>query len=440
MLTKIEQTVKKYRMDEIYNGAILGFSGGADSSALLYFLKERTKNLLCVHVNHMIRGEEAERDQKHAEEICREYGVKLLTYKVDVPKLAKESGKCLEEAARDARYEIFNRLLSENPEYKCIVTAHNSDDNLETVIFNLCRGAGARGIIGIRAVQGNIFRPLIEASKSEVLGFCEENKIPYVTDSTNADTKYTRNHIRHKIIPELKSLNPAVLDSCLRLGEILAEDEKYFDERALEIIKDGVTADKIPIKLFSELEGPILSRLIVRLYGQSLDYTAQKSIIALGKKGEVGSYICLHGGRVFKIERDYAHFIKSSELDEISYSVELNENLTYLSELDLYVSINGQEAPKGYKQKYKISLNGEKIKLPLSVRAKKTGDTIKHGGMTKKIKKLFVDKHVPSHLRDKIPLIISDGKIIAVPDICVADTYTGKDYIIIIYERGNQND
>ena len=427
-------------MDEIYNGAILGFSGGADSSALLYFLKERTKNLLCVHVNHMIRGEEAERDQKHAEEICREYGVKLLTYKVDVPKLAKESGKGLEEAARDTRYEIFNRLLSENPEYKCIVTAHNSDDNLETVIFNLCRGTGARGIIGIRAVQGNIFRPLIEVSKSEVIQFCKENEIPYVTDSTNADTKYTRNHIRHKIIPELKSLNPAVLDSCLRLGEILAEDEKYFDERALEIIKDGVTSEKIPLKLFSELEGPILSRLIVRLYGQSLDYVAQKSIIALGKKGEVGSYICLHGGRVFKIERDYAHFIKGSELDEISYSAELNENLTYISELDLYVSINDGEAPKGYKQKYKISLNGEKIKLPLSVRAKKTGDTIKHGGMTKKIKKLFVDKHVPSHLRDKIPLIISDGKIIAVPDICVADTYAGKDYIIIIYERGNQND
>ena len=247
MQKKIEQAVEKFHMSEIYDGAILGFSGGADSSALLYFLKERTKNLLCVHVNHMIRGEEAERDERHAEEICREYGVKFLSFKVDVPKIASESGKGLEEAARDVRYEIFNRLLSEHPEYKCIITAHNADDNLETVIFNLSRGTGTRGIIGIRAVQGKIFRPLIEASKDEVLSFCEENKIPYVTDSTNADTKYTRNHIRHKIIPELKKLNPSVLDSCLRLGEILAEDEKYFDERALEIIF-GYIANAVKLK------------------------------------------------------------------------------------------------------------------------------------------------------------------------------------------------
>ena len=427
-------------MSEIYDGAILGFSGGADSSALLYFLKERTKNLLCVHVNHMIRGEEAERDERHAEEICREYGVKFLSFKVDVPKIASESGKGLEEAARDVRYEIFNRLLSEHPEYKCIITAHNADDNLETVIFNLSRGTGTRGIIGIRAVQGKIFRPLIEASKDEVLSFCEENKIPYVTDSTNADTKYTRNHIRHKIIPELKKLNPSVLDSCLRLGEILAEDEKYFEARVDEIIESGVSAEKIPLELFSTLETPILSRLMVRLFGQSLDYTAQKSIVALAKKGEAGSYICLHGGRAFKIERDYAHFISLGELEKISYSAELTEDLTYLKEIYLYVSLNGEKAPIGYIEKNKISLNSEKIKTPLTVRSRKTGDTIKHGGITKKIKKLFVDKHVPSHLRDKIPLILSDRKIIAVPDICVSNDYAGKDYIVTIYERGNQND
>lgn len=435
MINKIEQTVEKYRMWEIYDGAILGFSGGADSCALLHFLKGRTKNLLAIHINHMIRGEEADRDEAHARSLCESYGVKFVSYKLDVPKIAKDTGKGLEEAARDARYGIFYRLLSENPEYKCIVTAHNSDDNLETVIFNLARGTGTRGIMGIRAVQGKIRRPLIEVSKSEVLEYCLQNGIEYVTDSTNADTKYTRNHIRHNIIPELKKLNPAVLDSCLRLGEILRADEEYFENRVDQIVKSGVTGEKIPLELFKTVEEPILSRLLVRLFGDTLDYTAQKSIMALVKKGEVGSYICLHGNKVFKIEHGYAHFALRSDLLSISYYCELNTPLSYLPELDIYIALGENEAPKGYIPKYKISLNGEKIKAPLAVRSRRTGDTVKHGGMTKKIKRLFVDAHIPSHLRDKIPLILSGGKIIAVPGICIADTYSGKDYTVTIFEK-----
>lgn len=440
MVEKIGQTVKKYRMEEIYDGAILGFSGGADSSALLHYLKGRTKNLLAVHINHMIRADEADRDEAHAKAICEQYGVKFLSFKLDVPKIARETGKCLEEAARDARYEVFNRLLSENPEYKCIITAHNSDDNLETVIFNLVRGTGARGLGGIRAIQGDIRRPLIEVSKCEVLRYCEENNIPYVNDSTNEDTKYTRNHIRHKIIPELKSLNPAVLDSCLRLGEILRQDEEYFQANVDEIIKGGVTSEKIPLELFKTLELPILSRLIVKLFGTSLDYTAQKSIIELGKRAEVGSYICLHGDYAFKIERAYAHFCKRGALEKISYSYELTKPLTYLPEIDAYATLNGEGAPSGYVEKYKISFNGEKIKAPLLLRSRRGGDTVKHGGMTKKVKKLFVDKHIPSHLRDRIPLILNGGEIICVPGVCTADTYSGKDYTVTIFEKGSKND
>lgn len=440
VVNKIEQTVLKYRMTEIYDGAILGFSGGADSSALLHFLKGRTKNLLCVHINHMIRGSEADRDEAHARKICENYGVKFLSFKLDIPKIAKETGKGLEEAARDARYEVFNRLLSENPEYKCIVTAHNSDDNLETVIFNLSRGTGVRGLIGIRAVHGNIRRPLIEVSKSEVLRYCEENQIPYVTDSTNSDTKYTRNRIRHKVIPELKELNPAVLESCLRLGEILRQDEEYFQARVDEIIKSGVSSEKIPQELFSTLDLPILTRLLVKLFGGALDYTAQKSIIELGKRAEVGSYICLHGDKAFKIERGYAHFTDLNQLKKLEYSYELAKSLTYLPEIDAYISLNEENVPNGYFAKYKISLNSEKIKTPLTARSRKSGDTVKHGGMTKKIKKLFVDSHIPSHLRDKIPLIINDGKVICIPGVIVGDGYSGKDYIVTVFEKGSKND
>ena len=118
-------------MDEIYNGVILGFSGGADSSAILHYLSKHTKNILAVHINHMIRGNEALRDEFFCKTICQRYGVKFLSYRVDVPKLAKESKQGIEETARKERYKIFKKLMQEYPEYKCIVTAHNANDNAE---------------------------------------------------------------------------------------------------------------------------------------------------------------------------------------------------------------------------------------------------------------------------------------------------------------------
>ncbi len=430
---KIEAVISKNQMQNLYTGAILGFSGGADSSALLHFLKDKTKNLLCVHINHMIRGDEASRDEDFARKICQGYGVKFLSYKIDIPKLAGERKKGLEETAREERYKVFNSLLEKNPEYKCIITAHNLDDNLETVIFNLARGTGPQGLIGIKAVQGNIMRPLITSSKKEILEYCSQNNIPYVSDSTNDDTVYTRNHIRHNIIPALEKINPEVRTSALRLGDILEGDEEYFNNIADKIIKENQIKDKIDLKLFNSLERPIKSRLLRRVLGGALDFVSSQACIELAKKCVVGSLVNLPNGISFKIERDYVHFIKTSALEYNDYCVELQNGINKIDEIDKIIALDCDTVPNGYTLECEASLNREKITGRLYARAKKDGDRIRSGKMTKKLKSLFVEKHIPSHLRAKIPLILMDNEIILVPNIAVRDEMKGKDFKIKIY-------
>lgn len=432
---KVEALVLENQMEDMYSGAILGFSGGADSSALLHLLKDKTKNLVCVHINHMIRGDEANRDEAFARDICQKYGVRLLTYKVDVPAISKERKKGLEETAREIRYEIFNSLLEKSPEYKCIVTAHNLDDSLETVIFNFARGTGPRGLIGIMPRQGKLYRPLVAASKREILEYCEKNNIPYVTDSTNSDTAYTRNHIRHNIIPALEKINPDVLGASKRLSSILTSDEEYFNKLCDKVIEENKIENKIDLTLLNSLERSVASRLFAKILGAPIDYCSVVSCIELAKKGEAGSLLNLPNGISFKIERGYAHFLKTSDLKEQSYKIELKNGLNTIEQISMVIAVNDSTEPEGYTLNCELSLDAQKIKAPLYARQKMDGDTIKSGKMTKKLKKLFVDKHIPSHLRTKIPVITMEEKIIAVPGVAVCDSFGGKDFKIFIYTK-----
>ena len=224
---------------------LLALSGGADSSALLYLLcalRERSPfPLYAAHVNHNIRGEshgnEALRDEDFCRRICRETGVELFVESVDVPRLAKESGQSLETAARDARYGFFARIMLEN-NIKILVTAHNADDNFETQLFNLCRGCGIDGLCGIperrqfAEVGGVVVRPILSASKSEILDFCRKEKIDFVTDSTNFEDDCVRNKLRLNIIPQLKEIFGSPERSGARLASYAAEDSDFIGKEA----------------------------------------------------------------------------------------------------------------------------------------------------------------------------------------------------------------
>lgn len=435
MEKKINDAVCRYGMDEIFNGCILGFSGGADSGALLHYLKSRCKNLLAVHINHMIRGEEAFRDEEVCRSTCEKYGVPFKCVRIDIPALSKERKKGLEETARDERYRVFKEILSKNPEYKCIVTAHNSNDNAETVVFNLIRGGGAKGLSGISPINGNVYRPLILATREEIVGYCEKNGIEYVTDSTNSDTDYTRNRIRHNILPLLSDINPAFLDSCSRLGDILRKDEEYIGKEADKILKDcknGRLEKEVAVNLCEA----VLARVLKGLSGENLDYVSFKSISDLIGNWQTGKMVNLHGSLTFKLEHNYCAFVKTDEVKE------RKEFLAYLKSgennvCENIICVNCDLSDASYRETGRVRLNSENIVGTLYARNKKEGDTVKSAGVTKKLKKVFTDKHIPSHKRRLIPVICDDIGVVCVAGIIARDGAFDKkgDMIIKVYEK-----
>ena len=206
-----DRTVEELSMEQyIHSGVVVGLSGGADSVLLLCFLIEyRRRNHLdftiCAsHVNHGIRGEEAYLDEEFCKDLCERLDIEIIVDRYPIPEIAERFKMSIEEAARWRRYSSFERIIYGRNDMGCVAVAHNMSDNAETVIFNILRGSGARGAAGIRPVRDNIIRPLIRISKKDILSAMNESKIPYVTDSTNLVDDYTRNYIRHVVIPSFE--------------------------------------------------------------------------------------------------------------------------------------------------------------------------------------------------------------------------------------------
>ena len=207
MIDKIFRHIKDNKLLSDGDTVVCGLSGGADSVGLLlalYELREKLGiNVEALHVNHCLRGEESDRDEEFCCQLCSRLGIPFSAFRVDVKSYAKEHSLSDEEAARKLRYGVFEA----NSQGKKIATAHNANDNLETVILNLARGSALKGMAGIPVRRNNIIRPLLTVSREEIEAFLSERGQEFVTDSTNLSDDYTRNKIRHKIIPLMNELN-----------------------------------------------------------------------------------------------------------------------------------------------------------------------------------------------------------------------------------------
>jgi len=241
MLANIKNTIAKFNM--VSSGdrrIIVALSGGADSVCLLYALREiiydhvgsgfhaRPFTIEACHVNHKLRGEASDADEQFVRELCERLDVKLHVREIDVKALQKKH-QSLEECAREARYSYLSEIGTD----ALIATAHTANDNTETVILNLTRGTGLRGLCGIPPVRGNIIRPLIETTRAEILSYLSERGAEYVTDESNYSDEFTRNNLRLNIIPLLEKINPSLNAGITRMCEVLRLDEEYLHEIAV---------------------------------------------------------------------------------------------------------------------------------------------------------------------------------------------------------------
>ena len=414
---------------------LVAFSGGADSSALLHLLVRDAKStgakIYAAHVNHGIRGEEADRDEEFCRKTADALGVPLFVLHADVPSEAKRTGESIETVARRIRYEYFDQLMLAH-DLPLLATAHNANDNLETMLFHLVRGSGLSGLCGIPISRlcdrGCIVRPMLGIAKEDILAYCAANKIAFVNDSTNVDTEYTRNRIRSEVIPALTAIHPSAVSNAARLAENLRADALCLDSMANLFCEEMRREYAIECEKIIGAPSAVTHRALMKLYreiseGAVLEYAHLTAMCRLAARAVPHSSVTLPHGICAVIEDGWLILQKAQEISPCEpYEVPLTQKKTFLSQTNCEIVIEPSQSAKNiYKTSIQMSLNSATIKGQLYVRNRREGDRILLSGMHKSLKKLFCEKKIPPLLRARIPILCDDNGILAVPTIGIRD-------------------
>jgi len=409
MLSKVRETIKKYRLPVDNSEITVGVSGGADSVALLLVLIELQEEfsyaLKVVHVNHNLRGSESVRDENYVKDLCLQLNVPCVVESIEVGKLASERNQSIELCARELRYEAFARHSK-----GLIATAHNSDDNAETVILNLCRGTGLKGLCGIPPLRDNVIRPLINCSRKDIIAFLESKNQGFVIDSSNESDDYTRNLIRHKIIPVLQGINPSFCETISRMTGILRDDESYIGS----IVSDAYTkcVNSSVISSYIESYPDTIRRRVLLHYCKNVGiqpdalHLAEMDMVIEGKKTAVS----LPDGLIFhKINSGYiAEPIVSAERYSLKeFSLE-NDSLPQGS-FSCVSKEKFESLKKVNNLLFKFSIDCDKIIGNVTVRSREDGDKYRpvFRNLTKTIRKLLCEEK-PSFSQKNMLFIIED--------------------------------
>lgn len=413
MKDKVEQTIEKYHMFEGVKEIVVGLSGGADSVSLAFLLLQLSEKygyaLSALHFNHRLRGQESHRDEEFVRQFCLDLGIPLTVESAYVGEEAKKRKQSVEECGRDLRYEALYRLAES--EHSRIATAHTLSDNAETVLFHLARGTALKGLCGIPPARDRIIRPLIDCTRPEIEDYCKENRLEYVRDSSNNDLSYTRNRIRHHVIPQLAEINSAFLEQIRRTVDSLTEDEQYLSAVSRKMEKQAQGR----VDFLSELPASIRRRILQNMLlekGGSAEYNTILRLeqIVLQKKGKFSV-----SGDTFAVVEKNILMIQISTEPFPYFEVPLREGEQKIHE---YATVTVQLLDT---QNYKKNENIHK-KLAFCIadydkiidkpffRQRMMGDRLRDNsrGVSKTLKKWFNEKKYPVSYRDKA-LILADG-------------------------------
>lgn len=416
MKKKVLEAVKRYSLIKNGDAVNVALSGGADSMALLNVLLELKDELQITvtasHFNHRIRGAEADRDEEFVKNACIKLGVKLYVSSADVPSYAREHGMGIEAAARKLRYEFLEGVSG-----GLIATAHTASDNVETVLFNLTRGTSSAGLCGIPKRRGNIIRPLILCSRDDVEAYCRNNGIAFVTDSTNLCDDYSRNLIRHTVVPRLAEINPAIVRSVGRMTDSIAESCDFLNSAADGEYRKRSCRGELSIEEFEKLHIAVAKAVILRFLKENRIDEPDFGLV------ERVYGVCLTGGKTNLPENRFAvakecvlSVLPQSEQPIPEYKVSIKEKEYRF----------GQKNSKIHNLFLKNTLDCDKIIGKSVLRKRISGDSIKlrGRGCTKTLKKLFCEMKIPVYMRDSIPVLADEAGVIWVYGIGVAQRCT----------------
>ncbi|MCI8404668.1 MAG: tRNA lysidine(34) synthetase TilS [Clostridia bacterium] len=422
ILRSIRNTIKDHNLLNEGESVLIGLSGGADSVCLTHILHvladEIGITLYTAHINHGIRGEEAKRDEQFAYHFSETLGIQCFVKHAEIPKLALKAGESEETVGRRIRYDFFNELCVKYHIDK-IATAHNKNDNAETILMHFMRGSSLGGLRGIPYSRDNIIRPILDISRNEIEQYCKRNDLKYVTDSTNLENDYTRNKIRHILIPIIeKNFNPNFVNTVTENAAIIRECDSFIDRYADNIyaaVADNDCVDIKELKLYDmAVRRKIIRRFLKEVYGtnEGISSVYINDILSLADNNS-GTSIDLPQN--ITVKNEYGKIIADTkgnqEIKDFVYEVKTGADI-FINEISKKVRIIQAIERKNDKAVYLEAKKDDKI----IIRNRRSGDRFYPSGMdgSKKLKQYFIDNKISRKHRDMIPIVEINGVIASV--------------------------
>jgi len=425
LFEKVIGYIKENLMFDKGDKVIVAFSGGPDSTCLLYILNELKEELgitlVGAHLNHCLRGVESDKDEEYAKTTCENLNIDFYSKKVDVLRISREKNLSCEMAGREIRYEFFEELIVKLKANK-VALAHNANDQAETILMRIMRGTGIEGMVGIKPVRDGIYvRPILKLSRKEIEKYCLINNINPRIDKSNLENIYARNKIRLEIIPYMeKNFNKDIIKTLNRLSNIVKKDNEYLKnvsekeyKKHCEISHQRVIINDSAFSLHEAILSRIIRSALLEVNHNLYNFEEVHilSIIEL-QKHETGKNIMLPQNIIVENSYGNIHIYISIKVDEVNS----NEYLLNINEENIIHSLNKVIKIDVIPKQQSMEFTGtdfikyfdyDKIIQPIVFRYRKDGDRFMPMGMlgNKKIKDLFIDLKIPKSERNEIPLI-----------------------------------
>jgi tRNA(Ile)-lysidine synthase len=414
MVTKVQEYIVHHKLFTKQSKVLVGLSGGPDSMVLIHLLMQLGYNCIAAHCNFHLRGKDSDKDAAFVSKWCNENNIPLFTIDFDTEEYAATNKISIEMAARELRYNWFEKLrLEQNADVVGI--AHHQDDSVETILINLIRGTGIKGLTGIPIVNKHIVRPLLQVSRRQIMEYLSSNKVPYVIDHTNEEEMYTRNIIRLKVLPTLKKLNPSVKNSIITTSNNLKEAEKIYNGYINQAIEEVLNNNLIDIAKLKETYSPqsVLFEILSPIgFTSSVIEDISNNLDSIP-----GKMYHADGFRLLK-DRDYL-IISDIELGELQNKDK--EYLIYADSTDKNLPFSLTVHKEEYTPEFEIKRNKailhcdiDKLAFPLTLRRWKEGDWFVPFGMKgkKKLSDFFSDNKFSIFQKEETWVLLSDNDVV----------------------------
>ncbi|MGD9976746.1 MAG: tRNA lysidine(34) synthetase TilS [Bacteroidales bacterium] len=393
---------------------MLGVSGGVDSMVMLHLFRKCGFNIAVAHCNFGLRGEESDGDEQFVKQYCLMNGIVFHSIRFNTKEYARENKLSIQVAARELRYAYFDGTCREY-KYTKIAIAHNLNDSAETVLLNLTRGTGIKGLTGIKVLNGNVIRPLLFATRLEIEEFAKNHGIEFREDSSNSTTKYKRNFIRHKIIPELRNLNPSA-DRAIASTAGHLQEAAWLVEEQLERIRQAVVSNNGEDIVFSiealKKERSVRFFLVEELNQFGFSPSMASAVIGL-LDSEAGRRVESSSHTLYK-DREFLILTPTKAKDDDAIQIDADTK-SISSPIKLKVEVINDVSSIIIEKDTDVALiDYSKLRFPLTLRVWQPGDKFIPFGMSgfKKVSDFLVDIKVPVHRKSNVCVLLSGDKIV----------------------------